>query len=169
MNPRSTEQVLSRTSPTMAGSSVQERRRRTFADMLAADAPRPEREDARHRRRERVLAQQRPRLAPDVAAWRRPPRPVAALVPQDPIHALREARRLRGPWRRHHGNPRRVVRRRRRPGVEELLPDLVLHRHLPSRNAAEYGPSRSCLPEQQTRPVAKKNGGLGHKEEGPMG
>ena len=29
----------------------------TFADVLVADAPRPEREDARHRRRERVLAQ----------------------------------------------------------------------------------------------------------------
>ena len=69
----------------------------TFADVLVADAPRPEREDARHRRRERVLPQ-RPRAV--AGASLRPPRAVAALVPQDPVHTLREVR--------HGGANRRV-------------------------------------------------------------
>ena len=146
----------------------------TFADVLVADAPRPEREDARHRRRERVLPQ-RPRAV--AGASLRPPRPVAALVTQDPVHALREARSLRGPRRRHHGDPCRVVRRRLRgrPGVEKLLPDPLLHRLLPSQNAAaaatrsKYGPSRSCWQEQRTWILAKKDGGLVPEEEGLMG
>ena len=145
----------------------------TFADVLVADAPRPEREDARHRRRERVLAQ-RPGAVAVASLW--PPRAVAVLVPQDPVHALREARRLRGPRRRHHGDPCRVVRRRLRgrPGVEKLLPDPLLHRLLPSPNAAAatrsmYGASRSCWQDQQTRIVPKKDGGLVPEEEGLMG
>ena len=148
----------------------------TFADVLVADAPRPEREDARHRRRERVLPQ-RPRAV--AGASLRPPRPVAALVTQDPVHALREARSLRRPRRRHHGDPRRVVRRRRRwrPGVQKLLPDPLLHRLLASRNGAAaaatctrrmYGASRSCWQEQQTW-IVPKDGGLVPEEEGLMG